>query len=456
MKKIFFVLGAFVFVFQSWGQGTLKITSGANITTSGGAYLVLDNMHIINDGSLQQTAGNGSIKIVGGQNVNLSGSSPITLNQLLLAKSGSSALNLQSNVTVVSQVNFAGGLLNLNNNVLNLGSTGVFSGESETSRAITTGSGYIQVSGILNNPSSVNLGNLGAMITSTANLGNTIIRRGHAIQTGVVSSNNSISRFFDIIPMNNQNLKAVLRFFYFDAELNSIPEATLHQYKSNNNVNWDFVGADIRNTTTNYVEKKSINKFDRWTLATATSPVLTCPTNITTNANLNGCKASVAFAAIATGVPVPTLTYRIGNSVITSPHIFSKGTTTVTVTSSNGVLPDATCSFTVTVVCGSPNSPITQAVVSPGKSEIVQLTPDIIDVIAYPNPTTNNFSISVESAGKEKITMQVMDMYGRIIETRNVTANSITIFGDRYRPGTYFVRIIQGKEHKEIKLVKLN
>ena len=33
-------------------------------------------------------------------------------------------------------------------------------------------------------------------------------------------------------------------------------------------------------------------------------------------------------------------------------------------------------------------------------------------------------------------------MYGRIIETRNVTANSIVKFGDRYRPGTYLVRII--------------
>ncbi len=49
-----------------------------------------------------------------------------------------------------------------------------------------------------------------------------------------------------------------------------------------------------------------------------------------------------------------------------------------------------------------------------------------------------------------------MDMYGRVIETRNVTANSITRFCDRYRAGTCFVRIIQGKEHKELKLVKLS
>ena len=456
MKKIFFVFVAHACAFMLYGQGSLQIGAGAFIKSSGGAFLVLENTNLTNNGSFQQTAGNGFVKLTGATNVSLSGSSATTIDAIQLAKSSGATFSLNVDLSILSNVNFSSGLLNLNNNVLNLGSTGVFTGESETSRAFTTGSGYIQASGILNNPSSVNLGNLGAMITSTANMGNTIVRRGHAIQTGVVGSNNSMSRFFDIVPAINQNLKAVLRCFYFDAELNSIPEATLHQYKSNNNVNWDFVGADIRNTTTNYVEKKSINKFDRWTLATATAPVLTCPTNITTNANLNGCKASVAFAAIATGVPVPTLTYRIGNSVITSPHIFSKGTTTVTVTSSNGVLPDATCSFTVTVVCGSPNSPITQAVVSPGKSEIAQLTPNILDVIAYPNPTTNNFSITVQADAKEKIMMQVVDMYGRIIETRNVSANSIVRFGDRYRSGTYFVRIIQGKEHKEIKLIKLS
>ena len=79
-----------------------------------------------------------------------------------------------------------------------------------------------------------------------------------------------------------------------------------------------------------------------------------------------------------------------------------------------------------------------------------------LDEIAYPNPTTNNFSITVEANAKEKIMMQVVDMYGRIIETRNVNANSIIKLGDRYRAGTYFVRIIQGKEHQEIKLVKLS
>ena len=51
--------------------------------------------------------------------------------------------------------------------------------------------------------------------------------------------------------------------------------------------------------------------------------------------------------------------------------------------------------------------------------------------------------------------MQVVDVLGRVIETRNLVEKSILKIGDRYRPGTYFVKIIQGSEHKEVKLVKL-
>ena len=98
------------------------------------------------------------------------------------------------------------------------------------------------------------------------------------------------------------------------------------------------------------------------------------------------------------------------------------------------------------------NSPKTDAEMETSTTKV----PKGLDVIAYPNPTTNNFSITVQADAKERIMMQVVDMYGRVIETRHVTANTITSFGDKYRSGTYLVRIIQGKQHKELKLVKLN
>ena len=44
--------------------------------------------------------------------------------------------------------------------------------------------------------------------------------------------------------------------------------------------------------------------------------------------------------------------------------------------------------------------------------------------------------VSAESI-KEKIVMLVIDMYGRVIETKNVSANSMILFRDRYRGGIF-------------------
>ena len=75
-------------------------------------------------------------------------------------------------------------------------------------------------------------------------------------------------------------------------------------------------------------------------------------------------------------------------------------------------------------------------------------------VVAYPNPSPGHFSINVNGRPEQKISMQVVDVYGRVVEARQVNANSTTRFGHRYRAGIYFVRVTQGKQHKEIKLVK--
>ncbi|HEX7845058.1 MAG TPA: T9SS type A sorting domain-containing protein [Chitinophagaceae bacterium] len=104
----------------------------------------------------------------------------------------------------------------------------------------------------------------------------------------------------------------------------------------------------------------------------------------------------------------------------------------------------------------STNSARTQLNTGSENSAVETNAPAILDVIAYPNPSKDNFSIVVQTGLDERIMMQVLDIYGRVIETRNVLANSIIHFGENYRSGTYVVRVMQGKEHKEVKLVKLN
>jgi hypothetical protein len=124
---------------------------------------------------------------------------------------------------------------------------------------------------------------------------------------------------------------------------------------------------------------------------------------------------------------------------------------------SDAALPTQAVGANSTIVISGANANITQSNMTPNtEMETSAKVPARLDVIAYPNPSTNNFSVTVQTNANEKIMMQVIDMYGRVIEIRNVNANSIIQFGDCYRAGTYFVRIIQSKEHKEIKLIKVS
>jgi hypothetical protein len=126
---------------------------------------------------------------------------------------------------------------------------------------------------------------------------------------------------------------------------------------------------------------------------------------------------------------------------------------------SDAALPTQAVGANSTIVISGTNSSLTQSNTTQ-KAEMEATATEVsseLDVIAYPNPSATNFSISVKTnSTKEKITMQVVDMYGRVIETRNVNARSPIRFGDRYSAGTYFVRVTQGKQHKEIKLIKLS
>jgi hypothetical protein len=126
---------------------------------------------------------------------------------------------------------------------------------------------------------------------------------------------------------------------------------------------------------------------------------------------------------------------------------------------SDAALPTQAVGTNSIIVISGTNSSLTQSNTTQ-KAEMEANSVEVsngIDIIAFPNPSASSFTINVKVNNKtDKISMQVVDMYGRIIETRNVNANSPIRFGDRYNPGTYFVRILQGKEHKEIKLIKLS
>ena len=266
MKNIFITLLVICCVIRSSAQGSLLASPGANIKTSNNSFIVLDNVHVVNNGSFVQVVGDGTIKFTGNADVTISGSSITVFDRLNIAKTTTFKVTFQQNVNVVGQVNFTSGLLDLNNSVLNLGTTGLVSGETETSRIFTFGNGYTQVINSLNMPASANPGNLGAIISSTKNLGSVTIRRGHIAQANVSGTTPGIRRYYDILPANDNGLKATLRFQYFDAELNGLDESTLELWKQGKK-NWTNEGYTNRSAVNNYVEQTNIGALSRWTLS---------------------------------------------------------------------------------------------------------------------------------------------------------------------------------------------
>jgi hypothetical protein len=83
---------------------------------------------------------------------------------------------------------------------------------------------------------------------------------------------------------------------------------------------------------------------------------------------------------------------------------------------------------------------------------------DDLEVRVNPNPASTYFNVTIKSNNtKEKIALQVFDQYGRSIEVRSHIPNGATIrVGDLYRPGAYYIRVLQGMQHKEIKLIKVS
>jgi hypothetical protein len=272
MLRIHFVIICYVMPALSLAQGTLKLTTGSSLHVGTAGVLTLDNMNLENDGGLSTAPGSSTVRLTGNTTTFIQGSNLPLLDVLQIEKTGGAMVQLQRNINIRTAINLTSGLLDLNGNIIFLTTNAVLIGESPTSR-ITGTSGYVEGSQVLNAPVSQNPGNLGAIISSSENLGLVIIRRGHQSQTNAAGGGNSILRYYDIQPANNAALNATLRFRYFDEELNGLSENGLVLWKSTNGNTWTNEGFTSRDVGVNYVEKTGIASFSRWTLSSPGNPL---------------------------------------------------------------------------------------------------------------------------------------------------------------------------------------
>lgn len=247
----------------------LTITAGAQLTLQGNIQLSLLNTSLTNHGNF--TAGNSHVRFLGNVPTSIEGTQPIQFAHLEINKSGdpfSTFVALGRTIGISKRLIFTAGHLNPNGSNIDLGSTGVLEGERDNSRIVGSSGGRLIATATMNAPNGANPGNLGMVITSSKNLGNVTVSRRDQAHSHVPGL--GIARTFDIVPQNNTNLNATLRFHYLQAELNGVDENSLVFIKSTNSgLTYMNEGFNSRNTTANYVEKSGINSFARYTLAPA-------------------------------------------------------------------------------------------------------------------------------------------------------------------------------------------
>jgi hypothetical protein len=169
----------------------------------------------------------------------------------------------------VSAFTLAGGLV-LNNGDLDLNGCTITLGPAATlaetaGNTVTGTSGMITTTRTLTAPNVAdNIAGLGISIGSAADLGSTVLTRGHAVQP---AGGAGIARYFDITPTTNTGLNATLRFRYDDSELAGTSEPSLVLYKSTDGgTTWTAQGSSL-NTVTNTLELGGIDGLSRWTAA---------------------------------------------------------------------------------------------------------------------------------------------------------------------------------------------
>ena len=291
----FYFLFIFFLVFMgtnaAWAQG-IVVQRGTFVHSSNNVAITCSKSSITGEGNVDLSSA--TLFLTGGNNINIGAANGFTVKELNINKSSGNVL-LATNINIRNKVTLISGLLNLNTKNLLLDSAAKIIGENENTRIIGPNGGEVIIALTLNNPQSVNPGNLGATMTSSKNLGLVTIKRGHKEQNGSTIFNKSILRYYNIIPANNTQLSATLGFNYLDAELNGVNESAANLFKSTNNGSvWTNMNANAPDVNLNFIEKKNLASFAEFTIAnptTALSAVTENNSSIKTNMGSHELKA---------------------------------------------------------------------------------------------------------------------------------------------------------------------
>ncbi len=445
-----------------YGQG-LTIGTGTTTLTLGSSTTFSLSGNWTDNGTF--TAGTGSTVIFNGASGNQTITGTETFNNLTINKAAGNVV-LANNINVNGTLTCTSGNLDVNNYNCSLGASATLS-ETSSNEVMN---GTISIDKKLNAPSSFNAGNLGAEITSTADLGTTTITRGSAVQTA--NGNNSIRRYFDITPTTNTGLNATLVFHYYTSELLGLTESTLSLFKSTDGgTTWTNEGGTV-NTTAHTVTLSGIASFSRWTVGSTTSPLPVELTSFSASVNENTVKLNWQTAtevnnygfeiqrALSSTTPGQDEWEKIGfvngagNSNSPKYYTFSD----------KNAMGGSSFDYRLKQIDVDGKykySDVVNVKITPGKFSLNQ---------NYPNPFNPSTAIKYEIpafvgdakfASPTNVTLKVYDVLGREVATlvnkeQSVGNYRVTFDASTFASGVYFYRIIAGSfvQTKKMLLLK--
>ena len=98
-----------------------------------------------------------------------------------------------------------------------------------------------------------------------------------------------------------------------------------------------------------------------------------------------------------------------------------------------------------TVHTGTNGNSITQGVQQPYEISVVTAIPEaeniIISISAYPNPANDYLTLSVDNFEAIKLSYQLYDMNGKLLESKKITADKTKIVTNELTPAIYFLKV---------------
>ena len=347
-------------------------------------------------------------------------------------------------------LNFKRGLIDLNGQTIQLTDTARLAGESDSGRITGLQGGKVVAAPTnANQPNQLNTGNLGAMLTSAANLGMLTVNRSSMPATG---TGIGIQRTYLIQPQNNTALDATLRFYYLDAELNGADPTKLNLWKSTDGIAWALIGADIRDTTNHYVEKSGIADLSYWTLADLASAL---PLKLTSFSAV--CAGSYALIEWKTGLESQLKDFLVqrstdGNDWSTIGRMAAQNAANGAAYSFKDETPQLHAIYRLKME--DRDGTVTYSPLFRGGCSDIALP-----FLAYPNPAVSQVlaRISLRQAAKGKL--QVLNVSGASVYEAawnlQPGVNQLIISVAGWAPGSYIMRLVLADGVQTTQFIKL-